>query len=452
MRIAIFGAGVTTPLVVGSLLRHAVDLGIEAVLIHDRDPVRLRAIGPLLELRTARHGRSVRLTADLSEVRGYRPDACIMSIRPGLDRGRSADERRAKEFGQLANETVGAAGMAFACRAVPATIGLLGSVLGDRPDCLVVNFTNPAGIVTQALRSAGFGNTFGVCSSAEKSARQLAAGSPADPRPWRPLVYGLNHCSWIYSARRDGVERLPQVLASDELLRTAQPWFDPDLPRRHGVLLNEYLHYYLQYPRAMEEQRRSPHTRGEFVESLNRDVHAALLAAETPAGAVSAYSRYLSLRKHSYEKLAGDNYQRVAPHEYNDDDGYSGPALGVISGRLLGRPVSLACILPGRVEGVPGPVGVESTVSFTNGVPEPVPVPGVRPELSGLLRQVARYERTVLDAISAEDLDGLADALSQHPLTASSRRNTEFLGATVAAWPDVFKGWRGGPGRRHRCS
>lgn len=284
MRIAIFGAGVTTPLVVGSLLRHAVDLGIEAVLIHDRDPVRLRAIGPLLELRTARHGRSVRLTADLSEVRGYRPDACIMSIRPGLDRGRSADERRAKEFGQLANETVGAAGMAFACRAVPATIGLLGSVLGDRPDCLVVNFTNPAGIVTQALRSAGFGNTFGVCSSAEKSARQLAAGSPADPRPWRPLVYGLNHCSWIYSARRDGVERLPQVLASDELLRTAQPWFDPDLPRRHGVLLNEYLHYYLQYPRAMEEQRRSPHTRGEFVESLNRDVHAALLAAETPAG------------------------------------------------------------------------------------------------------------------------------------------------------------------------
>ncbi|SNT28452.1 6-phospho-beta-glucosidase [Asanoa hainanensis] len=437
MKLLLVGVGVTTPLVLGSLVARWESLSLEHICLYDVSPDRTRSLAALIAFVQDAHPYArITMTSELRVAEAAAPDCCVVSIRPGLEQGRVADELRAKALGYLANETVGAAGLAFACRALPAAEALVQRIEAANPDCVFVNFTNPAGIVTAGLARRPGRTVYGVCSSAEKSARALGM-------PGRVLAYGLNHLSWVYAIERDGVDELPLVLADDALLEIAQPWFPPSVPRGYRALANEYLYYYDLHARAMAAQRAATSTRAEVVERLNASCRAELKAAGADSKlAYSAYTAYLARRKRSY--MAGA-FESGGDQVLNDDDGYSGPAIRVIEGAVLGRERFVTAITANDVAPhLPAGIGIECTVAFQDRRVRKIVPTSLAPRATSLIKQIAAYEAMVLEALTTAHVDGLVAALELHPLTPDTDTNASFVARTVAAWPEVFASWSRG--------
>ncbi|GIF66637.1 glycosyl hydrolase [Asanoa ishikariensis] len=437
MNLLLVGVGVTTPLVLGSLVARWESLELERICLYDVSPERTRSLAALVGFVRESHPHArITMTSDIRVAEASAPDCCVISIRPGLERGRVADEQRAKELGYLANETVGAAGLAFACRALPAAAMLVERIERSNPACVFVNFTNPAGIVTAGLSRQPGRTVFGVCSSAEKSARALGT-------PGRVLTYGLNHLSWIYAIERDGADQLPLVLDDPALLEAAQPWFPPSVPRDYHALANEYLYYYDLHEHAMAAQRSAASTRAEVVERLNASCRAELAAAGDDSKlAFSAYTAYLAQRKRSYMAGALGSGNVDSLYVLNDDDGYSGPAIKVIEGAVLGRDRVVTAITANDVSpNLPAGVGIECTVEIRDRRVRKIVPTSLSPRAMALIQQVAAYEATLLEALTTRHVDGLVAALGLHPLTPSQDTNATFVARTVAAWPEVFASW-----------
>lgn len=446
MNIAILGAGgVTTPLVVGSLLRRANQMEIERIVLVEPAEDRLRfvsdlvarvsASSPSVRIELARRTPTVRCPADQLDV-------AIVSIRPGLEEGRVADELRAKRLGFLANETVGPAGLSFACRAIPAACAAADDVLQQSPECLVINFTNPAGIVTAGLHEAGVKAAYGVCSSSEKSMRLLRNTAASSKSTWECRVFGLNHLSWTYSLVRDGREVLQDVLRCPEQLGVAQPWFDPRVPLAHEALANEYLYYYEATEHAMELQASSSQTRAEDVAQMNKVLREGHVAAVTADSAYRQYIHYVATRKRSHMAGALREGTSSDSAEVHDDDGYAGSAIGLIEALVLGESRTTTAIRPGHpTDLVSKQVAVESSMTIERKVATGLMPPSLADIPTSLIRAVGLYEDAARRAILEKRGDELVAALALHPLAQDEDANAAFVRATFAEERHIFKNW-----------
>src|SRR5690606_7119590 len=99
----------------------------------------------------------------------------------------------ALSHGVLGQETTGPGGFAMATRSVPVILDYASLLAKLSPGAWLLNFTNPAGLVTQALHDAGHARVVGICDSANAARRAVAAHLGLDPVGLRPEVYGLNH-------------------------------------------------------------------------------------------------------------------------------------------------------------------------------------------------------------------------------------------------------------------
>jgi 6-phospho-beta-glucosidase len=423
------------------MLARAKALSLSNVTVYDSNASRLRTITGVIDYLRSRYPEvAVTETCEYRDFRTTRADCAIISIRPGLEAGRAADEVRAKKQGLLANETVGAAGLVFACRAIPEAVRLAGILKENNPRCLIINFTNPSGLVTSAIQRAGISTAYGVCSSAEKAVRLLRQAPGLGDAQWRPQVFGLNHLSWTYSVLRDGSEYLQTVLNTPGMLSVAQPWFDSALPRRDHALLNEYLHYYYEHETEVARQAAETRTRGEFIERLNKRLRRQLANTLSDNEAASHYLEYVAGRKHSYMR-GTDNDSATA--RFNDDDGYSAPAISLIEAVILRRTRYLTCISTGDSPGwLPSTTGLEATRLFRDGAPGASPSPELTPAVRDLIGSVANYESEALAAITAKSFSGLVDALGSHPLVSNRAVAAAFLRSSAANWPRVFRSWR----------
>src|SRR6185503_11135334 len=120
------------------------------------------------------------------------------------------------------------------------------------PGAWLYNFTNPAGLVTQALRDAGFERTIGICDGANVGHQAVADWLKVDVQRLRAEVFGLNHLSWTRRVLLDGEDVLPPLLRNPAFLAgTMMKLFEPALVAQIGMWLNEYLFYYYYAERAV---------------------------------------------------------------------------------------------------------------------------------------------------------------------------------------------------------
>ncbi|MGO1686531.1 MAG: 6-phospho-beta-glucosidase, partial [Brachybacterium sp.] len=158
MKLAILGGGgFRVPLVYEAVATAATGLTVDEVALYDVDPSRLATITAVSEglgaqlLADGRATTLPRLTAttDLREaVTGA--DFVFSAIRVGGAEARTVDERVALDLGLLGQETIGPGGLAYALRTIPVALDIARVVAEVAPDAWVINFTNPAGIVTEA--------------------------------------------------------------------------------------------------------------------------------------------------------------------------------------------------------------------------------------------------------------------------------------------------------------
>ena len=158
------GAGARSAFLTKSLVKSTRDIRVDHIVLLDNDQQKLKTYGEISrEL-------SRRLDPDLtfevtSDARAALTgvDYVITTIRAGGDAGRLFDEQTCLAHGVLGQETTGAGGFAMAIRSVPTLVYYctLAREVAN-PGHLIFNFTNPSGIITQALRSKGFDNVYGI--------------------------------------------------------------------------------------------------------------------------------------------------------------------------------------------------------------------------------------------------------------------------------------------------
>ncbi len=421
----------------------------------------------LLEPDPLRRQTTVRLAGEVARVLGY-PDVVtattdpaealtgadfvFSAIRVGGDRGRVIDERVALRRGIVGQETTGPGGCAMALRTIPVVLAYCDLLSACSPGAFLINFTNPAGLITQAISTQGKVRAVGVCDTPSGTIDRLAEFAGARAGAVRAGYAGLNHLGWVASLEVDGVEAMPGLIARfDELRRFDRRFaaFDASVVRRVGAIPTEYVYYFYDQRRYVDDVARAGSSRGEDVLRLNDELLAAIGRAFADGDVNAAWAAYVSLlgvRHDTYLRTdtEGDSGQEAAraaraaagpvPIGAIDPGGYEGLALRVIDG-LTGR-------VPGEVivnvRGGPsvGFLDADDVVEVAARVDPGGLSPRVAPELPrsarALMMAVKEYERGVVDAAMSGSADLATVALAQHPLvpgiTAARELIAEYRG------------------------
>lgn len=271
IKVAVIGGGSTyTPELIEGLANRRGRLPIDELVLQDINQERLRIVGGLSGRMLERLEWDGRLS--LTDDAAAAIDGAsfvLVQLRVGGQTARLLDETLPLRFGTIGQETTGAGGLTKAMRTIPVVLELA-EMAGRRaaPGAWIVDFTNPVGIVTQALVDHGH-RAIGLCNVAISLQRSLARRIGVDPGTLQLQHVGLNHLSWITVASQDGRDRLPELLGSHGESIAQDLGLPVELIRELKAVPSYYLRYYYGFDDVMAEQR-AGHRRAEEVMELER--------------------------------------------------------------------------------------------------------------------------------------------------------------------------------------
>ncbi|MGW7384215.1 6-phospho-beta-glucosidase [Streptomyces sp. NPDC054794] len=441
MRLTILGGGgFRVPLVYGALLTDRAEGRVTEVVLHDLDDGRLRAVARVLaeQATTVADAPRVTVTTDLDEaLRGA--DFVFSAIRVGGLEGRAADERVALAQGVLGQETVGAGGIAYGLRTVPVAVDIARRVARLAPDAWVINFTNPAGLVTEAMSRHLGDRVIGICDSPVGLGRRIARVLGARPNEaWIDYV-GLNHLGWVRGLRVAGRDQLPRLLADDDLLGSFEEGklFGVDWLRSLGAIPNEYLHYYYFNREAVRAYQQAEKTRGAFLRDQQARFYANARLADVSA--LDLWDRTRAEREATY---MSENRQTAGAGERDADDlsgGYEKVALALM--RAIARDERATLILNVRNRGTLSVLDTDAVVEVpclvdANGA-HPVAVDPLPDHATGLVCAVKAVEREVLAAAESGSRATAVKAFALHPLVDSVNVARRLVEGYTAVHPGL---------------
>jgi 6-phospho-beta-glucosidase len=410
LKIAVVGGGSTyTPELVEGLATRSDRLPVDELMLFDVDPERLEVVGGLAGRMLARAGwggRLVRTGRREEAVDGA--DFVVVQLRVGGQAMRLVDETLPLEFGCVGQETTGPGGFAKALRTVPVVLDLASETARrGAPGAWFVDFTNPVGIVTQALLDRGH-RAVGLCNSAIGFQRRFAALLGVPPDRVELEHVGLNHLTWERAVRVDGTDRLPELLDGHGEAIAADLGLPLALLRDLGVAPSSYLRYYYATAEVLDEQRRRP-SRAEQVAEIERGL---LELYRDPA---------LDTKPELLERRGGAFYSEAAAALIASLHAGTGDVQIVDTrndGALPDLPDDAVVEVPARVDA---------------GGPHPLAQAPLAPELLGLVQQAKAYERLAVEAAVTGDRSVARKALLANPLVGDYRVAAPLLEALLEA-------------------
>ncbi|MGW3306750.1 6-phospho-beta-glucosidase [Streptomyces sp. NPDC001073] len=416
------GGGFRVPLVYGALLTDRGEGRVTEVVLHDLDDSRLHAVARVLaeQAATVPDAPTVTATTDLDEaLRGA--DFVFSAIRVGGLEGRADDERVALAQGVLGQETVGAGGIAYGLRTVPVAVDIARRVARLAPDAWVINFTNPAGLVTEAMSRHLGDRVIGICDSPVGLGRRIAKVLGANPREAFIDYVGLNHLGWVRGLRVAGRDELPRLLADPDLLGSFEEGklFGTDWLQSLGAIPNEYLHYYYFNRETVRAYTEVEKTRGAFLRDQQAQFYDEMKRPDTSA--LTAWDRTRAEREATY---MAENRETAGAGERDEDDlsgGYEKVALALM--RAIARDERTTLILNVRNQGALSVLDTDAVIEVpclvdANGA-HPVAVAPLPDHATGLVCAVKGVEREVLTAAENGSRTTAVKAFALHPLVDS---------------------------------
>jgi 6-phospho-beta-glucosidase len=428
MKVAVIGgAGVRTPLLVSGLA--ASGLPVAEIALYDIDEARLATIAALAQA-MAEQDATMRtpVTACRSLDEAVTDAAFVFtSIRVGGNARRMRDEATAQRHGIVGQETIGPVGFAMATRNIPEMVRYTEAIAAAAPRAWIVNFTNPVGMVTEAMRTASR-RVLGICDTPTELFEATALALGLDPLRCAFDYFGLNHLGWLREVYSGGEPQLHRIWNDEARLQSVYgaPLFDPASLRRLRLLPTDYVFYYDQPARAFANVARRGQRRAETIEELTRALFESIgrEAAERlpPADRVARYKAYLAMRSASYMQIeSGANGDRVAPAAPPVLSGYDRIAVSVLRAiHLDARDViPLSVVTGGAMPDLDdGDVVEVPCVVDSNGA-RPLRVGRVPEQVRPLLQRVKAYERLTIAAALSRSADAAVDALAANPLVES---------------------------------
>ncbi|MBW8740675.1 MAG: 6-phospho-beta-glucosidase [Streptomyces turgidiscabies] len=434
------GGGFRVPLVYGALLGDHAEGRVTRVVLHDLDADRLSAVTRVLAEQAAgvSDAPEVSATTDLDEALTG-ADFVFSAIRVGGLEGRANDEKVALAEGVLGQETVGAGGIAYGLRTVPVAEDIARRVARVAPDAWVINFTNPAGLVTEAMSRHLGDRVIGICDSPVGLGRRIARVLGANPgEAWIDYV-GLNHLGWVRGLRINGRDELPRLLADPDLLGSFEEGklFGTDWLQSLGAIPNEYLHYYYFNREAVRAYSQAEKTRGAFLRDQQAGFYDEMKRPD--AAALTAWDRTRAEREATYMAEARET---AGAGERDADDlsgGYEKVALALM--RAIARDERTTLILNVRNRRTLSVLDAEAVIEVpclvdANGA-HPVTVDPLPDHASGLVCSVKAVEREVLAAAESGSRATAVKAFALHPLVDSVNVARRLVDGYTAVHPGL---------------
>lgn len=413
MKIAVIGAGSTyTPELVTGFHHVREALSVDELWLVDIDRDRLDNVGAFAERILRRHelDTAVHRTTEVDDaVRDA--DAVLVQIRVGGQTMRLQDELVPLRHGQIGQETTGAGGAMKALRTVPVVLDIAERTRRlAKPDVWIVDFTNPVGIVTRALLDNGH-RAVGLCNYAIGVQRWVAQLYGVEPQRVEVDPTGLNHFSWMRSARLDGREVLPEVVAQHTEAVVEKFGFPRELIDLVGAVPSYYLQWYYDTTNRLAKLHEEK-PRAQAVAEIEREL---LEMYRDPA---------LVERPALLESRGGAYYSEAAAELLASLLG-SAPGHHVLNVRNAG-------LYPGLADDDV----IETRCEVTAGRVVPVAQQPMPPHFLGPVQHVLAYERQVCEAAQTGDRATLERALLTHPLIGQYATVTAMLPELLEASHD----------------
>jgi 6-phospho-beta-glucosidase len=403
MKVAVIGGGSTyTPELIRGFLERVASFPLTELWLMDVAAERLAVVGGFARRMVQARGLPFRvvLTRDLAPaIQGAA--YVITQLRVGGMAARREDEYLGQRHGLIGQETTGVGGMAKALRTIPVILEIAQTMRQLAPGALLANFTNPSGLVTEALsRYVPDVASVGVCNVAITTKMDLLAAlgetsrAGTDPTAAELDTLGLNHLSWHRGLRVDGEDLWPRVM--DGYLRRLgtdpEPEWDARTIERLGMIPNYYLQYYYYTDRKLAEQALWPPSRAEEVMAVEEELllqYGEPDRTEAPPDLAKRGGAYYSTVA---TQLLNAHYNNLAEtHIANVRHG----------GAVRGWPDDWVLELPCRVD--------------ASGV-HPLPAEPLPWACFGLLAHVKAYELLAVEAAILGDRRAAYQAILAHPL------------------------------------
>jgi 6-phospho-beta-glucosidase len=436
------GGGFRVPLVYQALLADRGEGRITDVVLYDADRARLASIGAVLRQQAAASAEkapAVTETTDLDEaLRGT--DFVFSAIRVGGLEGRTIDERVALDLGVLGQETVGAGGIAYGLRTLPVATAIAQRVAAVAPQAWVINFTNPAGLVTEAMLPYLGDRVIGICDSPSGLGRRAAAALGLDASQVFYDYAGLNHLGWLRGLQAGGVDHLPALLADDSALVSFEEGrlFGTEWLRSLGSIPNEYLHYYYFARETLSAVQAVEQTRGTFLLAQQSAFYAE--TARHPETALEAWQKTRAERESTYMV---ESREVADAGERDESDmsagGYEQVALSLM--RAIAHNERASLILNVRNRGAlrhlddDAVVEIPCTVDANGARPGGQGVSQLTDHQAGLVCAVKAVERATIEAAATGSRAAAIRAFAHHPLVDSVTVARHLLDAYAASLP-----------------
>ncbi|MDQ3627674.1 MAG: 6-phospho-beta-glucosidase [Actinomycetota bacterium] len=435
------GGGFRVPLVHRALLADDSATRVDELVLHDVDPRRLRTVAAILtqaQEEAGRRGPRISLETDLvSAVLGA--DFVFSAVRVGGLAGRVCDERAALSHGVLGQETTGAGGVTYGLRTVPVALDIARTVREHAPKAWVINFTNPAGMVTEAMASVLGDRVLGICDSPVGLFQRVARALDVDPaRAWFDYA-GLNHLGWLRRVLVDGVDVLPGLLGDPAGLETIEEGrlFGASWLATLGCVPNEYLWYWYYNADSVAAIRAAGETRGEF---LARQQGGFFDAAGTSGDAFGLWRRTRREREATYMADSRDSSGAGEREEEDlDGGGYDRVALRLMQAIATGRTSTLVLNVRNQhtLAGLDADAVVEVPCQVDSNGARPLATPPLSPHALGWVTSVKDVERTTIEAARSGSLALATRALALHPLVDSVTTARAILATQLEELPEL---------------
>jgi 6-phospho-beta-glucosidase len=414
MKIAVIGGGSTySPELVSGFLQRMKILPVDELWLMDTDPSRLAIVGGFIRRMVAAAGNpfTIQLTDDREQALAG-ASYVVTQLRIGKMAARREDEYLGQRHGLIGQETTGVGGMAKALRTIPVVREIASEMRRLAPGALLTNFTNPAGLIAQALTDIfPDGEGIGVCNIAITTRMNFIkrlekrSGETIEPARTRLDTLGLNHLSWHRGFTVDGQDRWPEILQDmlAELRAQPDPEWDPDWIEKRRLIPNYYLQYYYHTEKKLAAQKRWPPSRAEEV---------------------------MEVEKRLLEEYADPN--RTEPPEDLTKRGgayYSTAATQLIAAHHAGTGEAhvVNTAHRGAVAGWPKEWVLEMPVTVSLKSVQPIPAEPLPKDCFDLISRVKQYELLTVQAAIHGDRKAAREALRVHPLGPSPDQTDAVL-------------------------
>ena len=431
MKITVIGGGSTyTPELVSGFLARVNRLPLTELWLMDIDKERLDVVGGFAQRMVKARGEPFKVVLSLDQREAIAGASYVITqLRVGMMPARRSDEYLGRRHGLIGQETTGVGGMAKALRTIPVILDIANDIRETAPGALLANFTNPAGLVTEALNrhapdvpsvgvcNVGITTKMGILEELEKFTGQKVVEERAVLK-----TLGLNHLTWHYGFTVDGEEMWPQLFPAfvEKTRKEEDPEWDIRTLESLGMMPNYYLGYFYYTDKKLKGQEKWPPSRAEEVMEIEKDLlreYADPDLVEPPADLMKRGGAY-------YSTLAT---QLIDSH-HND----------------LGQIHTVNVRNNGAVKDWPADWVLEMPAKVDKAGIHPLPSDPLPAICFGLISSVKMYEILTVQAAVLGDRNAAYQALLAHPLGPSADRVQEVLDdmlETNKQWlPQFFRG------------